>query len=395
MWLLGSLLVQIASDVQPIKNMKATVLLIDDNEMILSLVENCLSDYYSIRPFISASDALVAIDGGLHPDLIVTDLNMPDLNGLTFLKQLKENANTSGIPVMILSGSEKSETRIECLEAGADDFLLKPFHPEELRVRIQKCLIRYVAPVKPVPIPAVAKTSPVKQSWTKRLVDVLVSGSALLILSPLLVLVAVLIRLDSKGPVLYLSKRVGAGYRVFDLYKFRTMKVNADKELMNLQHLNAYEPGIEDFTPLSDSEAATLIGEVGWVDEGRQSAQSSAFLKLKNDPRITGLGRFLRNTSIDELPQLLNILKGDMSLVGNRPLPLYEAEKLTTDQSVARFLAPAGLTGLWQVTKRGKSDLSEEERIKLDNMYALQQSLWIDLKLMAKTVPALFQTETM
>ena len=117
------------------------------------------------------------------------------------------------------------------------------------------------------------------------------------------------------------------------------------------------------------------------------------FFKAKNDPRISRIGKFLRNSSIDELPQLINILKGDMSLVGNRPLPLYEAELLTTDIRAFRFLAPAGLTGLWQVTKRGKKDMSEEERIALDNNYALNHSILLDLKIILKTFPAMLQSE--
>ena len=101
----------------------------------------------------------------------------------------------------------------------------------------------------------------------------------------------------------------------------------------------------------------------------------------------------MRNTSIDELPQLLNILKGDMSIVGNRPLPLYEGEKLTTDQSVQRFLAPAGLTGLWQVNKRGKGKMSNEERADLDNRYAEEWSLWLDVKLIFRTLGVFIQKE--
>jgi lipopolysaccharide/colanic/teichoic acid biosynthesis glycosyltransferase len=115
------------------------------------------------------------------------------------------------------------------------------------------------------------------------------------------------------------------------------------------------------------------------------------FNKFANDPRITLLGKFIRVSSIDELPQLFNILVGDMSLVGNRPLPLYEAEKLTTDHSIERFLAPAGLTGLWQVSKRGRADMSEIERIQLDIQYARTYSFWGDVHILLKTIPAVFQ----
>src|SRR5690606_17571718 len=95
----------------------------------------------------------------------------------------------------------------------------------------------------------------------------------------------------------------------------------------------------------------------------------SAFVKICNDPRITRFGTFIRNTSIDELPQLFNVLKGDMSLVGNRPLPLYEAQQLTSDEWASRFLGPAGITGLWQVSKRGRGEMSDRERRELDNVY--------------------------
>ena len=118
------------------------------------------------------------------------------------------------------------------------------------------------------------------------------------------------------------------------------------------------------------------------------------FIKIKDDPRVTKVGKFIRNTSIDELPQLLNVLKGDMSIVGNRPLPLYEAEMLTSDDWSERFMGPAGITGLWQVEKRGKKGaMSEEERKALDNQYARTYSFWGDIKLILRTIPAVFQKE--
>jgi lipopolysaccharide/colanic/teichoic acid biosynthesis glycosyltransferase len=117
------------------------------------------------------------------------------------------------------------------------------------------------------------------------------------------------------------------------------------------------------------------------------------FQKFKNDPRVTSIGRLIRKTSIDELPQLFNVLRGEMSIVGNRPLPLYEAELLTSDAWAQRFRAPAGLTGLWQISKRGKDKMSAEERIDLDIQYSNKYSFWFDLKIILKTPFALFQEE--
>jgi len=127
--------------------------------------------------------------------------------------------------------------------------------------------------------------------------------------------------------------------------------------------------------------------------QNKKEQNQQAFNKISNDPRITPVGNFLRNTSLDELPQLFNVLFGDMSIVGNRPLPLYEAEKLTTDVQSMRFVAPAGITGLWQVSKRGNKDMSPEERMELDNFYAKNYSFLLDFKILMKTFPALLQKD--
>lgn len=263
---------------------------------------------------------------------------------------------------------------------------------------------------------ALPEASAPNSSWlrrkVKRALDIALAGTALLILSPILLAVAAAIRLESPGPVLYASKRVGSRYRVFKVYKFRSMYQDADQRLKDLMHLNQYtaqEEGDQVVprsldtcaecerlgTPCSsqmiDKDGMPVCEKLLLARKKQQA--SNVFVKLQNDPRVTRVGRFIRNTSIDELPQLLNVVKGDMSLVGNRPLPLYEAEQLTADPSVLRFDAPAGLTGLWQVTKRGKSDMSPEERIALDNSYAEDHTLGGDFKIMFQTIPAMLQKE--
>ncbi len=141
------------------------------------------------------------------------------------------------------------------------------------------------------------------------------------------------------------------------------MHVDADKKVNELLHMNQYET----------------------------DGNGPMFLKICNDPRVTKVGKLLRNTSLDELPQLINVLIGNMSIVGNRPLPLYEASTLTTDTAVERFTAPAGITGLWQVKKRSCKDMSVEERINLDITYARTFNLFMDMSIILQTPGALFQ----
>ena len=249
---------------------------------------------------------------------------------------------------------------------------------------------------------------------SKRIFDIVLASILLTVLTPFLLLVMLAIRLESKGKVYYIAKRVGR--KTFDFYKFRSMRTGSDKLLSKLaEEKNQYGKlksvhKLPEKCPkcdeLPDGEYCSPIKYYGSdivCDDSHNKinellkAESSSFIKIADDPRITRIGKIIRNLSIDELPQLLNVIKGDMSLVGNRPLPLYEAELLTKDQSSKRFLAPAGITGLWQVELRGKSGvMSEEERIYLDNRYADffindNYSFWFDIKILLRTIPALFQ----
>ena len=245
----------------------------------------------------------------------------------------------------------------------------------------------------------------------KRIFDILFSGMAILCLSPLLIFTALAIRLESKGAVIYKSKRVGSNYQIFDFLKFRSMYTDADKHLKDFNALNQYQQEEEEEPDIWGEDIDTNMNEEGDEEEillisddfviseedyihKKSKEKSNAFVKLENDPRITKIGRFIRKYSIDELPQLFNILKGDMSIVGNRPLPLYEAELLTSDEHIDRFIGPAGLTGLWQVEKRGEAGkLSAEERKQLDITYAKTFSFWLDIKIILKTITAFIQKE--
>lgn len=252
----------------------------------------------------------------------------------------------------------------------------------------------------------------------KRIFDILFSLSAIIALSPIFIITALAIKIESKGKVIYSSKRVGSNYNIFGFLKFRSMYSDADKRLKEFSELNQYQSEtlsenvvketknlkdmLDDTSSLSDfiidGESLLIadddiLSEVDFIQNKREKEDNS-FVKFQNDPRITKVGKIIRKYSIDELPQLFNILKGDMSVVGNRPLPLYEAELLTKDEYIDRFMAPSGLTGLWQVEKRGSSGkLSAEERKMLDIRYSKEFSFWFDVKLIFKTFTAFIQKE--
>ncbi len=202
-------------------------------------------------------------------------------------------------------------------------------------------------------------TGSMNDAWAlavKRSVDFAVSGFLLILFSPLLLTVAALIKITSPGPVLFKQKRLGLHKRYFDIYKFRTMVVDAEARIKQVEHLNE---------------------------------MSGPVFKIKNDPRITPLGRFLRKTSIDELPQLINVLRGDMSLVGPRPLPIRDYNGFSEDWQRRRFSVQPGITCLWQIG--GRNAISFERWMELDLQYIDRWSLWLDFQILAKTVPAVLR----
>jgi exopolysaccharide biosynthesis polyprenyl glycosylphosphotransferase len=203
------------------------------------------------------------------------------------------------------------------------------------------------------------------ERFVKRFSDVVISAVAVLLLTPIWLIVSILIKLDSKGSVLFRQERVGMDGRIFLCYKFRTMSADSD----DLLHREAYQKNIG-----GDSEANA--GDDKWP----------VFGKVKDDPRVTRFGRRLRRSSFDELPQLLNVLKGDMSIVGPRPPIPYEVEEYDIWHRKRLDMKP-GITGLWQVS--GRNRLTFEEMVRIDLFYIENWSLWLDLKIILLTLPAI------
>ena len=342
-----------------------------------------------------------------------------DITAITYLHKKCKN-----VYIILLTEHLSSEERKIYQQCGINDTLRNSASVTELNKKIQficdresimfddqvskKHILRFKIPI-----------------W-KRLFDIVFSGLAIIILSPVFIITAIAIRIESPGPILFKSKRVGTNYTVFDFLKFRSMYSDAEKRLKEVAKAagNQYaekeeeeDPKATITAPLGDEaemammamgmesdmmisdEEVMLVGDDYVVSESDFNKQkeediNNAFVKIENDPRVTKVGRFIRKYSIDELPQLFNILKGDMSIVGNRPLPLYEAEKLTVDSSIDRFMAPAGLTGLWQVEERGKGgNMSAEERKQLDITYGQTYNFILDMKIIFRTLTAFIQKE--
>ena len=301
------------------------------------------------------------------PDVIIADAALGPTALSLFAQFLASQKQLTTVP-FIIEGSAVPSSELKKIagEYISDDVvLLDELGSEKLIRKIRfwkKVKERVSREQQVVSDDATPQSSP--GDFSKRLFDILISALLMIALSPIFLLVMIALRIESKGPVFYTSKRAGRGYNIFKFYKFRTMVAGSNDKITDLAHLNLYNP----------------LRENGPV-----------FIKIDNDPRITKLGAFLRKCSLDELPQLWNVFKGDMSLVGNRPLPLYEAATLTTDEWAKRFMAPAGITGLWQINKKRKFKMSAEERISLDINYADKSNFFFDLWIMANTPSAVIQ----
>jgi lipopolysaccharide/colanic/teichoic acid biosynthesis glycosyltransferase len=341
-----------------------------------------------------------------------------DITAITYIKK-----KCRGVYIILLTHELTKEDREVYQKCGINDTLSSGASVTELNKKIQFISDREGMLFDEQS--AKHKILKFKIPIWKRLFDIVFSALGIIILSPIFIITAIAIRLESKGPVIFKSKRVGANYTIFNFLKFRSMYQDAEERLKEVakEAGNQYAEmskksdapqkmptglGMEadmmmsigdDTDMMISDDEVMLVGDDFVISENDFSKEKkeeidNAFIKIENDPRVTKVGRFIRKFSIDELPQLFNILKGDMSVVGNRPLPLYEAEKLTIDTSIDRFMAPAGLTGLWQVEERGKGGMmSAEERKQLDIKYGQTYNFWLDMKILFRTFFAFVQKE--
>jgi exopolysaccharide biosynthesis polyprenyl glycosylphosphotransferase len=319
--------------------------------------------------------------------LLTEKLSRHPESGVDVIACVSEQPNDrlDGIPVVgapedllsIVSDLDIERVIFARLDEAEVSTIIRPLRSTDVQVDMVVRPLEVVAPdtrvhmLDGIPILGI---SPARLSQSsvmlKRTLDIALSGVALVLLSPVLAVIALLIKLDSRGPVLYRHDRIGRGRRPFRLLKFRTMQARYCRG-------NGYggQEAEEEFARLMRNPAR------------RQEFESS--YKLLEDPRVTRIGAFLRRTSLDELPQLFNVVRGDLSLVGPRPIVAGELGRYGSDAAAVLSLRP-GVTGYWQVS--GRSDTSYSERVRLDTAYASNWSLQLDLSILLHTVRVLFQS---
>jgi lipopolysaccharide/colanic/teichoic acid biosynthesis glycosyltransferase/ActR/RegA family two-component response regulator len=357
-----------------------SVLVVDDDRATCELVSTALGAWgYEVE---SANDGLTGSEKALamKPDLVLLDIMMPGMDGFDTCLRIRDLIEA---PVVFLSAKRDTASIAHGIEVGGVGYIRKPFGIAELRESVDRLLInrpllnvdKEAGEPTGAAVPYTCKTSWTRDAYFagKRIVDFCLAGVCLALLSPVLLIAAALIRLESPGSPMFKQIRIGSRRRKtpdgeiwetvpFTFYKLRTMVNDADSA-----------PHKEYVQALIRKDQAGMAA----AQNGETPTR-----KLVNDRRVTRLGRFLRRSSLDELPQLWNVLKGEMSLVGPRPPIPYEVEAYDP-WHWKRLEAIPGMTGLWQVEAR--SSVGFDEMVRLDIWYAEHQSLWMDLKILLKT----------
>ncbi|MDZ4858473.1 MAG: sugar transferase [Candidatus Hydrogenedentes bacterium] len=324
-------------------------------------------DFADVRAVMDRPDSEHTLVGAITVDESARDL----VRILGPLGELANIINRHKVDEILLAADpgdltveQRTNIAETCWKLGVELKMITPFHPY-FRTTARTEVIGDFTVLRVEPSGLYTTRSQV----LKRLLDIILSLTALILLAPLMALVALLIKVTSPGPVLFVQERPGLHGRVFRILKFRTMRTGAETGI----HQEAQRKLIQEGSPAGfDAGGKPIYG------------------KVANDPRVTPLGKLFRSTSIDELPQLWNVLRGEMSLVGPRPAVLADVENFK-DWHFQRHDIRPGLTGLWQVS--GRSRLSFDQMVALDITYIEEWSIWLDVKILMKTLPALFQTD--
>jgi len=354
------------------------------------------------------------LQSGQIPDAIFCEMTVSGGDGLAMHEWVRKRHDLDSICFILLDTVFTQDVYKESVRRHIDDFYLIPLPPLEGLIGRILFLREYRKKLKPVE-PELSREISYSMPFSKRIFDLIVAFGGLVTLSPLLLFVAVAIKLESKGSVLYVTKRIGSGGRIFNYLKFRTMREGADS---NSAMARAQKTGAANGAPNMEidfekpcprcsqlrpgAKCSTLIHfqhneicEYWFMVQRHEIAKSRPInIKNENNPYITKVGKFIRQTGIEKLPQLINVLNGNMSIVGNRPLQLFEAERFSMGDMARRFLAPAGMTGLYQIELSNKDgNMSADERIMLDIAYSdhfigNNYSFWYDLSLLLRSFKA-------
>lgn len=353
------------------------ILVVDDDPDTCQLVSTMLSnDKMQVEAAFDGFHGL-ELTKHLQPALVLLDVMMPGMDGWETYQNMRA---VSDSPVLFLSALDDIKSIAQGFDLGAADYVTKPFSPDELRGMVAKALekkseaeLDQTQTGQKQEHILGSRDLPRSYIFLKRALDILISAGALLLLSPILLLSAILIKLETPGPVIYRQRRLSFKVREerggkvgrlveFPFYKLRTMVVEAKEDL--------HQAYVDAFIRNDQTELKKVQGN------------GTSTRKLVNDPRVTKIGKFLRRTSLDEIPQLWNVIKGDMTLVGPRPPLPYEVEAYSPWHK-KRLAGKPGVTGLWQVTSRSSAEF--DEMVRMDLWYLEHQSLRLDLEILFKT----------
>lgn len=380
------------------------IAVITTNLLIADEIKLALKTLYDVQVYKSSLALHYAMEQKIDFRAIITDDELTGENGI-FLRKTLVTLGYIQIPFVILLDKIKNSDRLFAMKEGVSEIFSKPINKNDLIVRLPYLIDNYTC-INMVNTAAVGYKLPL----TKRIFDVLFSGLTLIIFSPIFLIIAIMVKGYSKGPIFIFSLRVGSGYSVFKLYRFRYKYAETKKNINEFGAPNNYVA--ESLSTITQGglvrdlcNDCALAGSacLNPLFEDKRINCGKLYLQRKeNKPGVSLIDRYKKPADItgwsliqtiilDKMPQMWNVFIGDISMVGNRPLPLHEAEKITTDKYAQRFLAPAGFTGLWHRTKNGKNKITENDKLALDNDYAIAHSFKNDVIIILKNLPALFE----